>query len=60
MSKFEELLQTIEMWANDDIDKDAVMGADEFYATIVDNDATNPAVILWNFYQYLTGAGDEW
>ena len=60
MNKFADILQIIEMWANEDMDHGTVMGADEFEATVVENDYNNPMVTIWEYYQYLTGAGDEW
>lgn len=60
MDKFADILQIIEMWANEDINNDTVMSADDFMAAVEENDYNNPMVTIWEFYQYLTGAGDEW
>jgi len=60
MAKFADILQIIEMWANEDMNNNTVMSADEFEATVVEYDFNNPIVTIWKYYQYLTGAGDEW
>jgi hypothetical protein len=60
IAKFQDILQIIKMWANEDLDKGTVMSADEFENTVIENDYNNPMVTIWEYYQYLTGAGDEW
>lgn len=60
MEKFQSILQTIELWAEEDVDNDAIMSADVFENAVVENDYNNPIAVIWQYYQYLTGAGDEW
>ena len=60
IAKFQDILQIIKMWANEDLDKGTVMSANEFENTVIENDYNNPMVTIWEYYQYLTGAGDEW
>ena len=60
IEKFKDILQIVKMWADEDVSNGSVMSADDFLATVEDNDYNNPMVTIWEYYQYLTGAGDEW
>ena len=60
IEKFKNILQIIKMWADEDIESNTIMSADVFESAVVENDYNNPMVTIWEYYQYLTGAGDEW
>lgn len=61
LAKFEDILQIVEMWAEEDIANGAVMDSGGFESAVVENDYNNPIVTIWNYYKYLTGAEDtEW
>ena len=60
LEKFQDILQIVKMWADEDVENGTIMGADDFEATVVENDYNNPMVTIWEYYRYLTGAGDEW
>ena len=58
MDKFADILQIIEMWAIDDMNRGSVMSFGEFQETVIDNEYNNPMYAIWSYYTYLTGAED--
>ena len=58
MDKFADILQIIEMWAIDDMNRGSVMSFGEFQETVIDNEYNNPMYAIWSYYMYLTGAED--
>lgn len=60
LAELASLLDMIDLWADEDIAADTIMSADEFLSAVEEDDSSNPIVTLWHYYQYLTGAGDEW
>lgn len=58
LEKFEDILQIMEIWADEDIAKGSVMTFGDFQATVYDNEYNNPTYVLWAYYRYLTGAED--
>lgn len=60
IEKFQDILQIIKLWAEEDVSNGAVMSADVFENAVIENDYNNPIAVIWKYYQYLTGAGDEW